>query len=80
MGLVSASLLDEAKPWPLSLAVGSHLTSHRILARVTTSPCEDGDSSIGRAGNSGLQLDLSGGYSCSFGSSLDRSILLKHVR
>ena len=78
IGIVRARLLDESKPWPLS--VGSWFTSLPTgywpeLPRVL----RDGDSSIGRAGNSGPIVSPQGGIHARLGRRIDRSIIANNV-
>ena len=74
MGLVRARLLDEANPWPVS--VGSWFSPLPSgywpeLPQVL----QNGDSVIGRAGNSGPPVSPRGAIQAVLGRSLDRSII-----
>jgi hypothetical protein len=78
IGIVRARLLDEAKPWPLS--VGSWFTSLPSgywpeLPRVL----RDGDAPIGRAGNSGPIVSPQGGIHAILGRRIDRSAIANIV-
>lgn len=78
MGLVRARLLDEANPWPVS--VGSWFSPLPSgywpeLPQVL----QNGDSVIGRAGNSGPPVSPRGAIQAVLGRSLDRSIIAKNM-
>ena len=78
IGLVKARLLDENKPWPLS--VGSWFSSLPSgywpdLPRFLS----DGDVSIGRAGNTGPIVSPQGGIHASLGRRIDRSIVANSI-
>ena len=78
MGLVRARLLDEANPWPIS--VGSWFSPLPSgfwpeLPQIL----QDGDSIIGRAGNSGPPVSPRGGIQAILGRSLDRSIVAMNM-
>lgn len=78
LGLIRARLLDEANPWPVS--VGSWFSPLPSgfwpeLPQVL----QDGDSVIGRAGNSGPQVKPRGAIHAVLGRSLDRSIVATNM-
>ncbi len=78
MGLVRARLLDEANPWPVS--VGSWFSPLPSgfwpeLPQIL----QDGDSVIGRAGNSGPPVKPRGAIQAVLGRSLDRSIVATNM-
>lgn len=78
MGLVRARLLDEADPWPVS--VGSWFSPLPSgfwpeLPQVL----QNGDSVIGRAGNSGPPVKPLGAIQAVLGRSLDRSIVATNM-
>ena len=78
IGIVRARLLDDSKPWPLS--VGSWFSSLPTgywpeLPRVL----RDGDVSIGRAGNTGPVVSPQGGIHANLGRRIDRSIIANSV-
>ncbi|MGB2276979.1 MAG: ArsR/SmtB family transcription factor [Candidatus Poseidoniaceae archaeon] len=78
MGLVRARLLDEGNPWPVS--VGSWFSPLPSgfwpdLPQVL----QDGDSVIGRAGNSGPPVKPRGAIQAVLGRSLDRSIVATNM-
>ena len=78
MGLVRARLLDEANPWPVS--VGSWFSPlppgfWPELPQVL----QNGDSIIGRAGNSGPPVKPRGAIQAVLGRSLDRSIVATNM-
>ncbi len=78
MGLVRARILDEANPWPVS--VGSWFSPLPTgfwpeLPHVL----QNGDSIIGRAGNSGPPVSPRGGIQAILGRSLDRSVVAKNM-
>ena len=76
MGVVRARLLDDSKSWPLG--VGSWFQSLPDgLWPELPQFLRDGDSSIGRAGNSGPRVSPRGGIQAKVGKRHDKAMLIR---
>ena len=78
MGIVRARILDETNPWPVS--VGSWFSSLPSgfwpkLPQIL----QDGDSVVGRAGNSGPPVSPRGGIHAVLGRRVDRAIVATNM-
>ena len=78
MGIVRARLLDETNPWPIGVGSWFSPLPSGFWPKLPQI-LQDGDSIIGRAGNSGPPVSPRGGIQAILGRSLDRSIVAMNM-